>query len=280
MLSHRERGAALLLALGLAVAAALLALASVSKARSVSGDAEAAIEGVRSEAAIRSALALTVATLADGTRLTLGPTPLELAYQLDGFALKVLVQAESGLVSVNHAPPELLARLAGLAGFDRASVARLQAALADRRRVAVPAALPRDTGADVDPDRALPSASTFVHPAELRTYLAADAAARARLESWLTAWTELARPEPALAPPAVRAALGGGAPRAAPPDRDPAATYRLRIEAERPGRLRRVREIVLRLEPSSPTGFVVLDWSPPLAARPGQPWPHTPAGKS
>jgi len=294
----RRRGAALLVVLWLAVAAAGLALALLETSRDAAPESRRAVDAVRLRAALRAAVHLTAARLL-AERLELGPEGGTLRFELDGVALRVRVLGESGLVDPAAASPGLLRALARASGLAdepaRALVERIERLRAGRREEGPPGAVDAVRGVGELPRP--PDRPGLDHPVELLAALPAPADP-AVVERWLAATalgTGRTEPLPDLAPPLVRAALAGLAAEAreegveGPRERpggasvtgggtesrtvgrrtDPAGLYRLEIVAVTAGGRRAARSVRLVLRPGEARPVRIVDWSAPLVLAEG-----------
>lgn len=281
-----RRGAALLVVLWLAVAATGLALALLEATRRAGPEDRRALDAIRLRLAVQAAVQATAAQLLR-EEVELGPEGGRLGFEQDGIALRVRVQAESGLVDLASASPGLLSGLAQATG--RTAVeARALAEEIERRR--------SGRGGDAtDAAAAGPSAATALrpptrpgldHPVEVAELPGTDfeAARVERVERWLalvTLGTGRSEPLVDLAPEAVRAALAGeprGSPGAeggppggdeagrgptGPRRADPANLYRLAIVARTPAGRIAVRSTRLLLRPGQDRPVRIVDWSGP-----------------
>ena len=292
----RRRGAAFLVVLWFAVAAAGLALALLETTRGAAPEARRAIDAVRLRAAIRAAVHLTAERLLR-ERLELGGEGALLAATLDEIEVRVRVRGESGLVDLAAASPDLLRRLARASGLPAERAEALAEGI-ERLRIrggeegSAPA-----VGAGRAPGETLrpPTRPGLDHPMETLALvsgggLAADeVAAPARWLSATTLGTGRAEPLPELAPGMVRVALAGD--RAAPgsePARgtrsaaeqsgmrrnDPAGLYRLEIVAGTPGGRVAVRSVRLALRSGEARPVRIVDWSAPLTLTDGPSLPE------
>lgn len=296
--SDRRRGAALLVVLWLAVAAAGLALALLETSRETLPESRRAVDAVRLRAALRAAVHLTAERLL-AERLELGPEGGSLRFEFDGVAVRVRVLGESGLVDPAAASPGLLRALARASGLAdepaRSLVERIERLRAGRREEGPAEAVGAIRGAgDVLRPPARPGLD---HPAELPAVLAGSADP-AVLERWLAVTalgTGRGEPAPELAPPLVRAALAGLAaearearvegPRERPAEApgavaaaenrpagrraDPAGLYRLQIVASTAGGRQAVRAVRLALRRGEARPVRIVDWSAPLVLAEG-----------
>lgn len=294
----RRRGAALLVVLWLAVAAAGLALALLETSRDAVPESRRAVDAVRLRAALRAAVHLTAERLL-AERLELGPEGGTLRFELDGVALRVRVLGESGLVDPAAASPGLLRALARASGLAdepaRALVERIERLRAGRREEGPAGAVGAIRGAG---EALLPPARPGLdHPVELLAALPPPPDP-AVVERWLAATalgTGRAEPLPELAPTPVRAALAGFAAEArekgveGPRERpagaaaasggaesptggrraDPAGLYRLEIVAATAGGRHAVRSVRLALRPGEARPVRIVDWSAPLVLAEG-----------
>lgn len=281
---ERRRGAALLVVLWLAVAAAGLALALLEATRTAVPDGRRAVEAARLRAALHAAVHATADRLLR-EQLELGGEGARLRLVEDEVELRVAVVAESGLVDLASASPGLLAALARASGLPggraEALAGRIEALRAGEAEDRPPAvAAGRGAAEDLRP----PARPGLDHPVELRAAAAADAepAEEAAIERWLalaTLGTGRVEPVPELAPPTVRAALAGApgaAPRPPPAGPatgpapaaarrgDPANLYRLELVARTPGGRVAVRSVRLALRKGEPRPVRIVDWSAPL----------------
>lgn len=277
----RERGAALLIVIWLAVAAAGLALALLESTRLGTPESRRAVDSVRLRAALEAAVhAAADRILRERVELRAGAGELRLS--LDDVDLEVRIQAESGLVDLAAASPDLLRRLALGAGFDSSAARALAERLARSRtgsgRERAEAVLQRGAGEELRP----PAAPGLDHPFELLygeepTSVSTDAAG-ARLVAAVTLGTGRAEPIVELAPTLVRDALAdrsGTTAAERPPGpavamptserrTDPSNLYRLEILATTPGGRRAVRQVRLALRADEERPVRIVDWSGPL----------------
>lgn len=294
----RRRGAALLVVLWLAVAAAGLALALLETSREALPESRRAVDAVRLRAALRAAVHLTAERLL-AERLDLGPEGGTLRFELDGVAVRVRVLGESGLVDPAAASPGLLGALARASGLAdepaRALVERIERLRAGRREEGPAGAVGaiRAAGEVLRP----PARPGLDHPVELSAALPrpADPAVVERLLAATALGTGRAEPVPELAPSLVRAALAGlvseageqgveGAreppvgvvaagegtqSRTAGRHADPAGLYRLEIVAATAGGRRAARSVRLALRAGDARPVRIVDWSAPLVLAEG-----------
>lgn len=226
-----RRGAALLVVLWLAVAAAGLALALLETSRAAVPESRRAVDAARLRAALRAAVHLTADRLLR-ERLELGPEGGLLRFELDEIALEVRVVGESGLVDLASASPGLLRALARASGLREASAEalaqRVERLRAGRGEDGPPAAVGGIRGAGDalrPPDRPgldhpiellaaaadRPGPSMELAAARAPEFVFADAPPQA-IGRWLAATTlgtGRAEPLPELAPAIVRAAMAG-----------------------------------------------------------------------
>lgn len=298
----RRRGAAFLVVLWFAVAAAGLALALLETSRGSVPDARRAVDAARLRAAVQAAVHLTAERLLL-ERLELGGEGALLAATLDEIELRVRVTGESGLVDLAAASPDLLRRLARASGLsaERAAaladgIERLRNRSGEEERAAAVAA-GRAPGETLRP----PARPGLDHPIETLALVsgggleAGEVEAPARWLSATTLGTARAEPLPELAPRVVRAALAGDraasgseparGPRSAPepqgprsaPEQsrarrsDPAGLYRLEIVASTPGGRVAVRSVRLALRSGEARPVRIVDWSAPLMLTDGPP---------
>ncbi|MCS6778682.1 MAG: hypothetical protein NZ555_03135 [Geminicoccaceae bacterium] len=276
----RERGAALLAVIWLAVAAAGLALALLESTRLGTPESRRAVDATRLRAALEAAVHATADRLMR-ERVELRGGTAELRLSLDDVELEVRIQAESGLVDLAAASPDLLRRLAEAAGFESGTARSLAERLARSRTGSgerAAAIVQRGAGEELRP----PAGPGLDHPFEL---LHGDAlaiesaeAAAARLRAAVTLGTGRSEPLVELAPALVRDALSerSGAttgerpagPMAAMPTgerrADPSDLYRLEILATTPGGRRAVRSVRLALRAGEDRPVRIVDWSGPL----------------
>jgi hypothetical protein len=281
-----RRGAVFPIVLWFAVAATGLAVALLETTRGSLPEGRRSLDAARLRAAVRAAVHLTAERLA-AERLELGPEGGRLSAELDGVALEVEVRAESGLVELATASPDLLRRLARASGFspDRADIlaSAIERARTGRAETAPAASIAAGRGAG---DALRPPAKPGLdHPIELVAAAlpgGVEPGENAAVERWLaltTLGTGRNEPLPEFAPALVRAALADrreegteaprtilpGAPEPAASRRsDPAGLYRLRIVARtESGRVAvRTARIALRAGEAKPVH--VVDWSAPL----------------
>ncbi len=293
-----RRGAALLVVLWLAVAAAGLALSLLETSREALPESRRAVDAVRLRAALRGAVHLTAERLL-AERLELGPEGGTLRFELDGVAVRVRVLGESGLVDPAAASPGLLRALARASGLAdepaRALVERIERLRVGRREEGPAGAVGaiRAAGEALRP----PARPGLDHPVELLAALPgpADPAVVERLLGVTALGTGRDEPVPELAPSLVRAALAGlavqareerveglrerpaGAPgamagtesRTAGRRADPAGFYRLEIVAATAGGRRAARLVRLALRAGDARPVRIVDWSAPLVVAEG-----------
>lgn len=276
-----ERGAALLIVIWLAVAAAGLALALLESTRLGTPESRRAVDATRLRAALEAAVHATADRLLR-ERVELRGGTAELRLSLDDVALEVRIQAESGLVDLAAASPDLLRRLAEAAGFQSGTARALAERLARSRTGSsgerAAAIVQRGAGDELRP----PLGPGLDHPFEL---LHGDAppiesaeAAGVRLRGAITLGTGRSEPLVELAPALVRDALaersgtttgerpaGSAAAMSSSGRRaDPSDLYRLEILAITPGGRRAARSVRLALRAGEDRPVRIVDWSGPL----------------
>lgn len=241
-----ERGFALLIVLWLLVPLSVLFLTLSGTARSDSQLAFNLRDAAKLESAADAGIATATFALLDPRG---GTSPLRLA--LPGASVAVRVTNLSGLVNPNIAQPELLRALLQRLGAAPAQADRLASAIVDWR---TPGQRARPNGAKALEYRAAgldygPPGAPFESLGELRLVLGMTPATFAALLPSLTLYADRA-PEPALAPPLVRAALAdlGVSARGAVTRGD---VFRISAEATGPGGARVMRSATIKLGPST-----------------------------
>lgn len=281
-----RRGAAFPIVLWFAVAATGLALALLETTHGSLPDGRRAVEAARLRAASRAAVHLAAERLA-AERLELGAEGGRLRAALDGVDLEVEVRAESGLVDLAAASPDLLRRLARASGFAPERAEALARGIERARDGRGDAAASAPVGPDRAPAETLrpPAKPGFDHPIEASALAGiGDGGPNefAALERWLavtTLGTGRGEPSPEFAPALVRAALADRAsteaeasrpraPGAAEPEAarrsDPAGLYRLRIVARTEGGRVAVHTARIALRAGEARPVRIVDWSAPL----------------
>lgn len=283
-----RRGAVFPIVLWFAVAAMGLAAALLETTRSSLPESRRSLDAARLRAALRAAVHLTAERLA-AERLELGPEGGRLSAELDGVALEVEVRAESGLVELATASPDLLRRLARASGFS-VERADMLASAVERARTGRAETGPADAGS-AEAGRGAgemlrpPAKPGLDHPIEVVGAILSGSVENSEIEAierWLaltTLGTGRSEPLAELAPAAVRAALADRrderteGPRTVGPDApgpatarrsDPAGLYRLRIVARTEGGRVAVRTARIALRAGEAKPVRVVDWSAPL----------------
>ena len=187
-------------------------------------------------------------------------TPPPDTVAIGGARVTIGVQALSGLVNPNLAPPELLRALLARVGVAPAQADQLAAAIVEWR---TPGQRGRAGEAKQDQYRAAgldygPPGAPFETIGELRDVLGMPQAAVAGLTPYLSLFADRP-PDPALAPPLIRAALGdlgavghGGS--------DGGSVFRITATATNRSRAVIVRSAVIRLAPGGVRPWRVLAW--------------------
>lgn len=217
-LPGRQRGAALLLVLWLAVLLAGVVMAFAWSARVEALHARGGVAawqgGEIARAGLEYGLHRLLAGPGDAGVPDSGPWQPDgrpHAWRFAGVPVEVRLQAESGKVDLNRADPPLLsALLVAAAGLPPERADRLAAAIADWRDADD---LPHPGGAERADYAAAgrddgPANAPFATPGELRRVLGMDDAVHQALAPLVTVWSDRDRPEPALAPAPVLRALG------------------------------------------------------------------------
>lgn len=253
MIRHR-RGFALLLVLWTLVPVSILFLTLSGVARSDSHLTFNLRDAAKLQAAADGGINTAVFAL---LRSAAGTAPLRL--NVGDATVAVRVTSLGGLVNPNNAAPELLRALLIRVGADPAQADRLAAAIVDWRapgqqtRPGAPRA-PAYQAAGLGYG---PPGAPFETVDELREVLGMTPALFAALRPNLTLFNDHP-PDPAIAPSAVRAALGD----IGTPPRPPQAgnIFRISAAALAPDGARIMREAVIRFGPSNNRAWRVLSW--------------------
>ncbi len=209
---HRPRGAALVLVLWLLVllAAIIAALALASRTEWLQGRHE--VGALRARAAAEAGIELAVTRMLDfDVNRRWRPDGRPYALELDGIAIEVRVQDETGKVDLNTADALLLAGLVEALGEDRLRASSVAAAILDWRDPD-PLISPGGGAEDDDYARAgLPWPSKdqpFESVDELQRVLGVDAGLYARMLPHVGVHGGVAQPDVGYAPRVVLEAMG------------------------------------------------------------------------
>lgn len=206
----RDRGVALVAVLWFTVAIAGMAATFATLARGEALRSRNMVDGIRARAILeaaldRAALELVAPTVAPAQR------GIELQWPFDGALVHIVITAESGLVDLNAASPELIASLVRELGADRDMAPRIADAVLDWRD---DNSLRRPKGAE---DRDYRSAgreegaadAPFGHIGELRQLLPVEPGLYRQMRELVTVATGRGNPDSELAAEPVRRAMLG-----------------------------------------------------------------------